>query len=76
IYNYAGDLNGQPIYVDANANGTPLYTAGMLGYRCDTGYTVRTNGNDPFFHFLKGPVEEFDFNANDRIDFTVTPQSG
>lgn len=23
IYNYAGDLNGQPMYVDANVSGTP-----------------------------------------------------
>lgn len=76
IYDYAGDLNGLPVYVDANASGTTLYTAGNLGYRCDTGYTVRTNGIDPYLDPIKGPLDEFDYDANDRIDFTISPQPG
>jgi hypothetical protein len=76
IYNYAGDLNGIPEYVDPNATGTSLFTIDNQGFRCDTGYTVQTYGNDPFMNPQIGPFGDFNYDANGRIDFTIIPNAG
>lgn len=76
IYNYAGDLNGIPAYVDPNATGTSLFTIDNQGFRCDTGYTVRTYGNNPFMIPQIGSSGGFNYDANGRIDFTISPNAG
>jgi hypothetical protein len=76
IYHYVGDVNGTVQYVDPNATGTNLLNPGLPGYRCDSGYFVRTFNNDPFFNAQIGFDGDYNYDANGRIDFTIYPNPG